>query len=117
MKQNSKRKKVKRNRFAYIQGWGTYTNETIVAVGMNPTRIMNYMRRVKAKPVIAEAFLREVRPDIFDNVTGAVWTYKSGASVMLFPNWKKRLGALGYFEPRSFSSRSRHTWHKQKNVR
>ena len=88
-KNRSSKRKIKK--FAYIQNWGTYSNQTIVSVGMNHSDMVAYLRKIKAKILILNNFLnnQSVIRIIEEKVDGLVHKdYQSGVSILMFPNWK-----------------------------
>jgi hypothetical protein len=80
-----KRKPAKPKTLAYIQDWGTYTNETLVVVGMNQKQILAALVREGAIPDIVEAY-GYVKPEDYES-DGFIWTYK-GCTVLWLEDWK-----------------------------
>ena len=89
-----KTKKVKKQKVAYIQKWGTYDVDTLVIVGMTPKEILRYIRRIKVKDFIVKEFEKDI-PDLEKNWmvaekhTGLLWSNDSFvANLLWFPSWK-----------------------------
>jgi hypothetical protein len=78
---------VVRERFCYLQGWGTYSSDTMVCVGMTPAQILARMKRGGTRPRIVKAFAGVL--DQFGNGLGHCWVDPcTGASVLSFPDWR-----------------------------
>jgi len=87
-----KRKKAKKKKVrAYIQGWGTYTNQTIVVVGMTHDQITGVMRRMKADPKIIAAWDKDKKENderwLAGANNGCSW-FHDGRSLVWFKDWK-----------------------------
>lgn len=90
IKRKTKKKKLKKG--AFYQNWGTYTNETLVAVNMSHVEIVRWMKTHKAKPEIIAEWEegKEDNEKIFltDQHKGVTWTSKNGASLLWFKKWE-----------------------------
>src|SRR3990167_6645082 len=88
-KKRTNKRKIKK--FVYIQDWGTYSNQTIVSIGMNHADMAVYLRKIKAKFSIAKIFLENESTikALAEKSDGLVHKdYKNGISILMFPNWK-----------------------------
>lgn len=79
----TKRKPAKTKTLAYIQDWGSYSNETIVVVGMDHKEILAGMLKMGVKPDIMRAY------DKLDNYDyyGFEWEY-DGCTVLWLREWR-----------------------------
>ena len=82
--------KVKK--IAYIQGWGSFSNETLVCVGMNRQEIGKFMKKNKLKSEFISNFSSKTAA--FDKHIGddsddlpRVF-YDNGRTILSFGNWK-----------------------------
>lgn len=84
--------KKKNKKYAYIQNWGTYSNQTAVCVGMSRQEIVNYLRRIKSPAEMAVRFL-ERTADFDKHIRNNSDTiskvfYDEGRSILSFADWK-----------------------------
>ena len=83
------KKKHKKQKFAFYQDSGMYSNETLVCVGMRMKDALKYLKRTGAKKEMIDAFsLYEKETDelIAKGSTPTVRT--SGACMILLADWK-----------------------------
>lgn len=79
-------------KFAYIQNWGTYSNETVVAIGMSHKDILEYLKRIKAKKEVIENF-ENAHYGFSERVEQGVGgiahiDYQTGTTIIMFPIWE-----------------------------
>ena len=78
----------KNKKFFFIQDWGTFSNETLVCVGMTHNEIVGVLRQIKAKIEIARSFIQD--HDKFENFSGLdrVWYDRGlGATILSLKDW------------------------------
>lgn len=83
--------KPKQKKFAYIQDWGTYGNDTIVAIGMTIPEIVAFLKRKKQGT-------EEQYKELLDNEENLIGKMKrtqgfcavneDGTSIIWFPDWE-----------------------------
>jgi hypothetical protein len=78
----------KSKKFAYCQDWGTYSNETLVTVGMNCTEMLAYIKRNRFQ--FSETFPAKLK-SFFDDEKGkscaGACIFDDGRSILYFPSW------------------------------
>ena len=78
---------------AYIQEWGTYSNDTLVCVGMNYQDILSRLKKIKAKALIVKNFEKS-KETIEQRITGekntgfVYWDAETNITLLWFPDWK-----------------------------
>jgi len=82
----------KQKKKAYLQDWGTYSNQTVVSVGMNFQDMLNYLHKIKSKFSIAENFVKNkenIDLRLGDQVGGlAHIDHQNSTSIIMFLTWK-----------------------------
>jgi hypothetical protein len=70
----------------FLQKWGTFSNETMVCVGVTKSEILADMKRLKVKPELIEAFTRKVGG--MESKAAFVWTPPgTGATLLWMDSW------------------------------
>lgn len=86
--------KKKREKYWYIQDWGTYSVQTPIFVGYTISEITKIIARQKwdtqAKAEWAED--HQSAEVAFSKVTGGVWLSKSGHSILYLPKFEDTWG-------------------------
>lgn len=73
----------------YIQGWGTYSNETLVCVGMTFDEILAAQKKEKAYPWIKKVMLLDKHLIVEQlNAGNAFVWHNDGTTLLYFPEWK-----------------------------
>lgn len=65
----------------FIQSWGTFTNETLVCVGVTKLEILKYMKRAKVKPELIKRFEDKAHND---KAAAFVWTPPNTGCTLLW---------------------------------
>jgi hypothetical protein len=68
----------------FFQKWGTFSNETMVCVGVTKTEILAFMKRGWVKPDLIEAFSRKRGPT--EDKCAFVWTPPGTGATVLWMN-------------------------------
>lgn len=88
-----KKSKTKQRKFSYLQEWGSYTNQTYIAIGMNHNEIVKDMKRRNFGAHIIKIFndQKKENDDRWFNPqvgnTGVCW-FHDGKSLLWLPHWK-----------------------------
>lgn len=79
----------KSKKFAFIQGWGTYSNETLVVVGMGAEEIINYLHKndFSFSSDFTEQLRQSFKDDEDDPPSGRC-VFDEGRSMLWLPSWK-----------------------------
>ena len=83
----TKRKPAKPKTLAYIQDWGTYTNETMVVVGLSHKEILAALKRLKAAPYVIEQYDTDTADHDYSGGYGFVWN-AGGRTLLWLEDWK-----------------------------
>lgn len=90
MKKKIKVAKLKKG--AFYQGWGTYTNETVVAVNMTHDEITTWLKHNEARKGIISEWEKgkeENEKLLYKEFSGMVWMDDTtGATVLWMKEWK-----------------------------
>ncbi len=83
--------KNKTTKKAFIQEWGTYSNQTIVSVGMDVEDMLKYLKRIKAKYEIVKnlaANKEVIEKFLLEKCASCHIDRENGATILFFPEWK-----------------------------
>lgn len=72
-------------KFAFMQDWGTYSNQTLVVVGMNKKEIVKHLKKIKAPKDAIASFL--VVEESHFHEAAFVWS-NFGRTVLWLPSWQ-----------------------------
>lgn len=88
-KKKTIKKPVKLKKFAFIQGWGTYSNETFVAVNMDFKQICFKMKSMKVNKefVLDFASNKDSIGSFMTKDNNAMCWFSDGRSVLWFREW------------------------------
>lgn len=79
----------KSKKFAFVQGWGTYSNETLVVVGMGAEEIIHYVHKNDFS--FSSDFAEQLRQSFKDDEDGPPsgrCVFDEGRSMLWLPSWK-----------------------------
>lgn len=81
---------TKRRKFYFVQEWGTYSNETLVVVGMTKDEILALLKRKKYNKDIVNRFTSHGPSlECFSTKAAFVWAPPQfGATLLYFPEWR-----------------------------
>ena len=87
--QKMKKRKHKPKKVAYLQGWGTYTNQTLVLVGMSFNEILAHLKRIRADIEVAKEFAKSKEELVayMEEKTAFTFSFDS-LSLLWLPDWK-----------------------------
>jgi len=87
-----KRKRTNKNKKVfYIQDWGTYSNQSIVTVGMSYEEMLTTMKRKKLNKSIVKAFEKDEQgvKQSMAGANGFCWSDQiTGGTVIAFEDWE-----------------------------
>ena len=84
-----KKRKHKPKKVAYLQGWGTYTNQTLVLVGMSFNEILAHLKRIRADIEVAKEFAKSKEELVAYMEGKCSFGFSHDARTILwFPEWK-----------------------------
>lgn len=86
-----RKKKKKEQKFAYIQEWGTYSNETIVSVGMTAEEILDWLKKNNGSKKFIDFINKDARKEVERMIServGGLFLPCEGASLLWLCEWK-----------------------------
>jgi len=88
-----KKKQRKLEKAIFIQEWGTYTNQTLVAVGSSTDEMLRYLKKNKVNKASIDAFVADKQnlESQMQNSLGLFCRPKDGdaGSILWLKNWDK----------------------------
>jgi hypothetical protein len=76
---------TKGKKFAFIQDWGTYTNETLVIIGMDAEDMLRYVKQNGLN--FSSGFSEKLRRAFKDTNASGRCVFDEGRSILWLPSW------------------------------
>lgn len=98
MKKTIKKLSKNNKKFFYVQEWGSYTNQTLVCVGMTANEIVSASKKLKSDKEFIDFLDKDIRDEVdklqIDGSNG-MFTEKNGASLLWLKVWENTWKSTG----------------------
>ena len=80
-------KKEKSFKKIFVQGYGTHTDQILVAVGVSRKEILSYLKKVKARPEYID-FIKKTDDKFFENKGTFAWNDKVDGTILYLKKYE-----------------------------